>query len=304
MNKLLSFIIISYNRPDDTIEAVRNVLQLDEEPGYDKEVIVLKYGSALAYTTFEAYLKTLSGQQAAAVRYINNSENLGVAGGRNLCIREAKGAYLFFLDDDAEFATKNAIPLVLDKFRQYDKENLRIIGFSTMNPFTGIYDNPVKGRDKREHDREFFYNIFWGCGHVFRRDLIDATGFYQDDFFYGMEEYDLAYATVKKGYSILFTRDILVLHKFNPQGREPSNQTYARMFENKTLVAWKHLPLLYVITHFIIWSGYFLLKSKFDLGLYFRTLKSLRIRMKAAKRDVMNANGLDYLRKVKARITY
>jgi GT2 family glycosyltransferase len=304
MNKLFSFIIISYNRPDDTIEAVRNVLQLDDAPGYDKEIIILNNGSSVSYTTFEAYLNTIPAGQQANLHYINHPENLGVAGGRNLCIRQAKGEYLFFLDDDAEVATKNAIPLVLEKFKKYEPENIRLIGFSTMNPFTGQYDNPVKGRDKRENEKEFFYNIFWGCGHVFRKDLIAETGFYQDDFFYGMEEYDLAYATIKKGYTLLFTKDILVLHKFNPSGREPSKLTYARMFENKTLVAWKHLPLLYVVTHFMIWSGYFLLKSKGAILLYFRTLKSLYTRMKAAKREVMNAKGMDYLRKVGARITY
>lgn len=304
MNKLLSFIIISYNRPDDTIEAVRNVFQLEDAPGYDKEIIILNNGSSVAYTTFEAYLNTLAAEQKVNLHYINNTDNLGVAGGRNLCIRQAKGEYLFFLDDDAEFATKSAIPLVLNKFKKYETENVRIIGFSTMNPFTGKYDNPVKGRNKREGEREFFYNIFWGCGHVFRNDLMQQTGFYQEDFFYGMEEYDLAYATIKKGYTILFTKEILVLHKFNPLGREPSDTTYARMFENKTLVAYKHLPLLFVLTHFIVWSSYFLWKSKFNLALYFPTLKSLFRRMKVANREVMNKKGMQYLRKVGARITY
>ena len=76
------------------------------------------------------------------------------------------------------------------------------------------------------------------------------------------------------------------------------------MFENKVLVAWKHLPLFYVLTHFIMWSGYFLLKSKLDILLYFSAIKSMIKRMKIAKREVMNAKGMQYLRKVGARITY
>ena len=119
-----------------------------------------------------------------------------------------------------------------------------------------------------------------------------------------MEEYDLSYATIKQGFSILFTKDVLVLHKQNPDGREPSKTTYARMFENKMIVVYKHLPMLYVITHFIMWSAFLLTKSKFDITLYFNTIKSMRSRMKVAKREVMNKSGMDYLKKVHARITY
>ena len=119
-----------------------------------------------------------------------------------------------------------------------------------------------------------------------------------------MEEYDLSYATVKAGYSILFTQDIEMLHKLNPSGREPGKTTYARMFANKIIVLYKHMPALYVISHFILWSAFFLVKSKFDIVLYFQTVVSLKQRLKVAPRKVMNANGMNYLRKVGARLWY
>jgi GT2 family glycosyltransferase len=119
-----------------------------------------------------------------------------------------------------------------------------------------------------------------------------------------MEEYDLSYATVKAGYSILFTQDILMLHKQNPNGREPSKTTYARMFANKIIVLYKHMPMLYVVTHFILWSAFFLVKSKFDVVLYFKTISNLRQRIKVAPRNIMNNNGMRYLKKVGARLWY
>ena len=304
MNNIFSFIIISYNRAQDTIDAVKNVLSLENVVGWQKEIIVLNNASTTDYSIFESYLNQLSVEEKSLVNYINHDKNLGVAGGRNLCIQKATGKYLLFMDDDAEITNHDVMQKVLNLYDKYESENLAIIGFLGKNPFTGKTETPLQNPDLIKDKNELFYNLFFGYGHVFPKTLIEETGFYQDDFFYGMEEYDLSYATIKQGYSILFTKDILVLHKQNPDGREPSKTTYARMFENKMIVVYKHLPMLYVITHFIMWSAFLLTKSKFDITLYFNTIKSMRSRMQVAKREVMNKSGMDYLKKVHARITY
>ena len=304
MNDIFSFLIISYNRAEDTVDAVKNVLQLDNVNGWSKEIVVLNNGSTQNYTVFQDYLHQLSVDERSIINYIDHPKNLGVAGGRNLCIREAKGKYLLFMDDDAEIVQPNVIQLILDKYKKYEAEKLAIIGFLGKNPFTGKTETPLKDPDLIKGKQEIFYNLFFGYGHVFPKALIEETGFYQEDFFYGMEEYDLSYATVKAGYSILFTQDILMIHKQNPNGREPNNTTYARMFANKIIVLYKHMPMLYVITHFILWSAFFLVKSKLDFVLYFKTLKSLKQRIEVAPRNVMNENGMNYLRKVHARLWY
>ena len=301
---VFSFIIISYNRAEDTIDAVKNVLALDDVEGWQKEIIVLNNGSTSDYTLFTDFLAALPEEDIIPINYIHHPQNLGVAGGRNLCIKSAKGDYLLFMDDDAEIVQKNVIRFVIDKFLQYENEKLAIIGFMGKNPFTGKTETPLKNPKLIANKNEVFYNLFFGYGHVFPRALIEKTGFYQDDFFYGMEEYDLCYAAIKAGYSILFTQEILVLHKQNPDGREPNKTTYARMFSNKMVVVYKHLPMLYVITHFIMWSLFLLKKSKLDLLLYFTTVSSIFKRLKQTPQDVMNKNGMHYLKKVGARLWY
>lgn len=304
MNDIFSFIIISFNRAEDTIDAVKNVLQLDNVSGCTKEIVVLNNASTQDYSLFVNYLNSLSADERNCINYIHHTENLGVAGGRNFCIRKATGKYLLFMDDDAEITNKDVIQKVLNLYKKYETENLAIIGFLGKNPFTGKTEMPLKNPDLIKGKQEIFYNLFFGYGHVFLKSLIEETGYYEDDFFYGMEEYDLSYATIKAGYSILFTQDILVLHKQNPNGREPDKTTYARMFSNKMVVVYKHLPLQYVITHFILWSTYLLVKSGFDIVLYFQTLKKLRQRLKTVLRNVMNKQGLEYLHKVGARLLY
>lgn len=304
MNEVFSFLIISFNRAEDTIDAVKNVLQLDNVAGWTKEIVVLNNGSTQDYAIFQQYLDTLAIADRQLVNYINSPQNLGVAGGRNLCIKEATGKYLLFMDDDSEIANKDVIQKVLDLYKKYEKEKLAIIGFLGQNPFTGKFDMPLKDPKLIEGKQEVFYNLFFGYGHVFPKSLIAETGYYQDDFFYGMEEYDLSYATVKAGYSILFTKEILAIHKQNPNGREPSKITQARFFENKMIVVYKHLPMLYVISHFFFWSAYFLYKSQFAVGIYIRSVFSMLRRMKVAQRVVINSSGMQYLHRVKARLWY
>lgn len=304
MNDIFSFLIISFNRDEDTVEAVRNVLGLDTPSGWQKEIIVLNNGSTHRYQYLEDYLSQLPQEQRQLIKYIYNPQNLGVAGGRNLCIREATGKYLLFMDDDAEIVQQNVIQIVLDKYKQYEAERLAIIGFLGKIPSTGKEEMPLKNPKLIEGKSELFYNLFFGYGHVFPKSLIEKTGYYQEDFFYGMEEYDLSYATVKAGYSILFTKDVVVLHKVSPGGREPSRTTYLRMFHNKMVVVYKYLPMLYVVTHFILWSLFFIVKTNYDINMYLRTLPKLRHRLKNTKRDIIDSNGMDYLKKVSARLWY
>jgi len=300
---IFSFLIISYNRPKETVEAVQNVLSLHIPSGWEIDICVLNNGSTLTYEIFEAYLKGLPVEALQKVQYINHAVNLGVAGGRNLLFGHAKGEYLLSMDDDSEIKEPEAIAVLLSKFEQYKGHNIGLVGFSVHNYFTGEIDNPVKDKE-REKQGEFLNNIFWGGAHVVKREVLESVGPYQEDFFYGMEEYDLAYKLMDAGYRILFTNKVTLLHKVSPLGREGDVVKWGRLFVNKTLIAWKYLPMIYVLTHFVMWSAYFLAKSKMNLGSYFQLLTQLRQKISHTPRVVIKEETLNYIRHVKGRLTY
>ena len=304
MPEIFSFIVISYNRAKDTIDALKNILWLDNVKGWQKEIIILNNNSPEDYKLLEDYIFSLPDELQKSIIYIHHHENLGVSGGRNFCIRKASGKYLFFLDDDAEIVQQNAIQIVLEKFEKYTFKNLGIIGFPGKNPYTNEYQSPIKNETLIKNKNEIFCNLFYGYGHVFPKSLINDTGYYQEDFFYGMEENDLSYTAIKKGYSILFSKDILILHKVNPEGREASLQTQARYFENRMIAVYKHLPFLYLCTQYIMWSLYFLANTKFNIIAYLKAIAHLKKRLKSVQRQPMNEKGMHYLRKVKARLWY
>ncbi|MEZ4878739.1 MAG: glycosyltransferase [Chitinophagales bacterium] len=198
MNDVFSFLIISYNRPKDTIDAVANVLSLSNFDGFSKEIIVVNNASTDSYQIFEDYIAQLSPEQKSLVQYIYSDKNLGVAGGRNLLIQKAKGKYLLFMDDDAEINYPSVIEYVIKVYDEYKKYNLGIVGFKGINPFTNKVERPIKDLTLLKTNNEIFYNSFFGYGHVIKADILQQTGLYQDDFFYGMEEYDIAYTLLKQ----------------------------------------------------------------------------------------------------------
>lgn len=304
MVNIFSFIIISYNRVEDTIDAVKNIISLDDVENWTKEIIILNNNSTQDYTAFLEYIQKIQSSEKYSIRYFHHNKNLGVAGGRNYCIKKATGEYFFFLDDDAEIVQKNLIQIVLNKYTQYQAENVAIIGCLGKNPFTNKYQTPIKNENLMNGKNDIFYYLFYGFGHVFPKNLVEKTGYYQDDFFYGMEENDLAFATIKAGFSILFTKDIVVLHKVNPNGREPNITTQSRYFQNRIIVAYKHLPFLYLGTQFFMWSMYFLVNTKFNIKYYFISILNLFKRLKKINRQPMSSTGMKYLRKVKARLWY
>jgi GT2 family glycosyltransferase len=297
-NELISIIIISYNRPVETIASIRNVLlELDELPGFEKELIVINNGSTVDYSDVVSYIK----DNNLVLNYVDNPENLGVSAGRNLGITHAHGRYVIFMDDDAVFQKTNVLAEVHDKFTK--DPDAGIIGFGVYNFFTGEQDHPVKDQ-KKLSENEFYNNIFWGCGFVVRKAVFDQIGPFDGRFFYGMEEYDLCYRAMDKGHKVLFTKDIAVLHKVSTSGRERNTAKFSRMFINKNLIAYRYLGGYYRFTHFFMWSAFLIIRSGFNLVNYFRAVKKLREAIKGDKRTPISKETVNYIKSVSGRLTY
>jgi len=298
VNEIISFIIISYNRPVETIESIRNVLlELEDYPGFTKELIVINNGSSVDYSSVEAFIS----ENNLTLNYVDNGENLGVSAGRNLGITHATGKYVVFMDDDAVFQKNDVIKLIDEKFNA-DPET-GIIGFGVYNFFSGEQDHPVKDQSKLKDD-EFYNNIFWGCGFVVRKAVFDEIGPFDGRFFYGMEEYDLCYRAMDKGHKVLFTKHIAVLHKVATTGRENNTAKYTRMFINKNLIAYRYLGTGYRLSHFIMWSGFLITGSGWNLPNYFKAVGKLRKAIKGDQRTPISKKTVNYIKSVSGRLTY
>ena len=296
----ISIVIISYNRPSVTIETLKNILyEVDDVPNFEKEIILINNGSTVDYAEVENFLA----KENATINYIDNPDNLGVSGGRNIGIKAATGKYISFIDDDAVFKNRDSLKMIHQKFTEYADQNIGVIGFCIENFYSGEPDYPVKNQSKLVED-EFLNNIFWGGGSVFRKEVFEKSGEFDASFFYGMEEYDLGYRIIDKGYKILFTKNITVLHKVSPDGRETNLVKISRFFKNKSIVAYRYLPWPYVISHILIWSVYLLFKSKGNIFLLFRNWSSLYKAIKVNQGTPISNEAISYVKSVSGRLIY
>ncbi|MBL7740062.1 MAG: glycosyltransferase family 2 protein [Chitinophagaceae bacterium] len=308
--KPLSFIIITYNRPDDALELLQNIAGLDEAASLLEEIILVNNRSTVSYEKVQAYVKE---QSTLPFKYIEAPENLGVARGRNFALQFATAPLLILLDDDAVLQNKDALRQTIQAFEHIPESSTDIKRETAIVSFKVLYYDTLAMQQnalphkkyKKYKDRHSFYTYYYAGGaHAVRRNVLDQIGYYPEDFFYGMEEYDMAYRILDQGYAIQYNDSIVMLHKESPLGRKPASEKLKMMWVNKSKVAWRYLSKKYFYTTALFWSLQFLKVTGFNLKHYFRGWKAVLAIPGKEKRKKISATTMAYLKKVEARLHY
>ena len=137
-----------------------------------------------------------------------------------------------------------------------------------------------------------------------KRDVIEKLGYYPDDFFYGMEEYDLGYRVLDAGYSIVYSDKVVMLHKESPLGRKPKQEKLRMMWLNKSKVAYRYLPKKYFYSTAFMWGLQYLRITGFNLPGFFKGWKEVFSISSKEKRTPVSKETMSYMRKVNARLWY
>ena len=303
--KPLSFIIISYNRSVDLLELLKNISQLDEASQLLEEIIIVNNASTENYSEVRSFV---NGQSSLPYKYFDAPRNLGVAKGRNYALQKGTAPIIIMLDDDAVLQNKDCLKNLLKEFEQVNTDKPKaIVSFKVL-----YYSNLEMQKNALPHkkfdeykDLSFFETYYYAGGaHAIKRDVIEKLGEYPSDFFYGMEEYDLAYRILDAGYSIVYSDRIVMLHKESPLGRKPKKEKIQMMWVNKSKVAWRYLPKRYFYSTAIMWSLQYLKETGFNLPGFFGGWKKIFGISSTENRTPIDQNTMDYLRKVKARLWY
>ncbi|MEO7531931.1 MAG: glycosyltransferase [Sediminibacterium sp.] len=302
----ISFIVITYNRPGDTLELLQNIQSLDDAAELLEEVIVVNNASIEDYSLVKGYINV---NPSIPFKYYDAPSNLGVTKGRNYALQFAKGEICIFLDDDAILQNRSALKNVVRSFQSNGFENreVAIVSFKVL-----YYDNlqmqvnalPHKQFSKYKDKHSFFTYFFAGGAHAIKRNLLIEAGNLPEEFFYGMEEYDLSYRLIDKNYCIKYDDSIVMLHKESPLGRKPKEEKLRSMWVNKCIVAYRYLPLRYFYSTAIMWSLQFLKETGFNLKAFFEGwCDVLAIRRKEI-RTPLSESSMRYLRQTEARLWY
>jgi GT2 family glycosyltransferase len=209
----VSVVIVTWNGWSMLERCLASVRALDPPP---LEVVVVDNGSSDG--TVEHVRRT-----HPEARVVPLEHNLGFAGGNNAGARHASAKYLAFLNNDAEVArdwlAALTAPAELDE--TIGLVTSRIVFMDRPDTIDSAGDGYLRcgGAFKREHggssaptDRPV--EVFGACGAGFliRRDLFEALGGFDEDFFMVYEDVDLSYRVRLRGLRCVYAPDATVLH--------------------------------------------------------------------------------------------
>lgn len=292
------------------LELLQNISQLDQAGELLQEVIVVNNASTEDYSKAKEFIKNTPNIPFC---YFEVNENMGVARGRNFAIQKSSAPILIMLDDDSVLQHKAALKQTLLAFENKPADHPDINRETAIVSFKVLYYDslemqknglPHKKYNKYKDKHSFYTYFYSGGAHAIKKQVLEQIGYYPEDFFYGMEEYDLGYRIIDKGYAIQYNDSIVMLHKESPLGRKPTSEKLMMMWVNKSKVAWRYLAKIYFYSTALLWSFQYLRITGFNLKQYFRAWKAIAAIPRTEKRKKISKATLAYLRKVEARLVY
>lgn len=236
----LSIIILTFNSAKFIKPCLDAVFKQGDQ---DFEVILVDNGS-------KDDTLSLIKENYPDVKLIENKENLGAAKARNQGIEIAGGKWILTLDCDVIL-----LPNFLDKMMDFAERSDEAVGIFQPKIFKndsktiyscGIYLSKLRkfydiGQDRPDNGRfdEVRY-VFGACSAaaLYKRqmleDIKEKTGYFDERFFFLVEDLDLAWRAQKKGWKGLFYPHAACHHSGNSSGYDKKFRQYM-CFRNRHL---------------------------------------------------------------------
>ena len=218
------------DRPDDLARALASV---DAQTAPGIETIVVGNGCD---------------PEVPGARVIASGENIGVAAGRNLGWAAAAGDVVFFLDDDARYEGTDVVTEAMRRFD--DAPDLAVISFRIVDEDGTVISKHMPTLWKGNPTRVTDVTTFLGGACAVRRSLLDTVGGFPDEFFYALEETDLAWRSLDAGLRIQYAGDLVVAHPSIPLSERAGAIRHTA--RNRVLLARRRLPVPLAVVYLAV----------------------------------------------------
>lgn len=304
--KPIDIIIITYNRPEDTLALLQNLCSMEGADTYVDKIILLNNASSADYSEVNQFVQE---HQLIPIEYIPSSKNLGVTAGRNQALKSSTAPIVVFLDDDALLEDNHTFQHIVAAFEKpaFPSRKIGLVSFKVRYyPSMEMQINALPHKKVAKYiDKPFFPTYYFAGGaHAVRRNILIELGGLPEDFFYGMEEYDISYRLLERGYGIVYDASVVMLHKESPLGRTTKKEKWQMMWYNKSRVAWRYLPKKYFYSTALLWSFQYLSATQFDMKGWVQVWRKIGTIPQKEHRKPVSTATLAYLKEVEARLWY
>ncbi len=213
----VTIITVNFDHPEVTLDLLAS-LRLITYPNI--EIIVVDNASP---NDDPEILK----QSYPEIIFIQSTENLGFAGGNNLGIRQAKGKYVLFINNDtvvdpgfleplvAKCESNSKIGAVSPKIKFYDHpDTIQFCGQAPMNNYTmrshGIGHGVI---DQGQFEQDTLTHFVHGAAMMVPISVIAEVGLMPECYFLYYEELDWCASIKKAGYQLWYVHNSSILHK-------------------------------------------------------------------------------------------
>ncbi|NLX99074.1 MAG: glycosyltransferase family 2 protein [Rhodopirellula sp.] len=202
------------------------------------------------------------------VRIVALNENLGFAGGNNAGIRRAQGSNIVLLNNDTlvdpHFLEElvrgvdcgRRVGMVAPKIlNYYDRTRIDSVGGLVLCR-DGLGQGRGRGeRDEGQYDGLGEVLVPSGCAALFRRELLDECGLFDERFFAYCEDMDLGLRACWAGWVAVSAPEAVVYHKYSGSSGAYSPLKMFLVERNHFFVALKNFTC-FMLLALPLWSVY------------------------------------------------
>lgn len=244
---LVSVLIVNWNGKHHLAECLDS---LTSQRYKDFEVVLVDNGSSDGSSDF-----TRAGYPW--VKLVSLDRNTGFAEGNNIAAAHAEGEYLVTLNNDtwADPGWLQALVAAAESHPEAGMVGSRICRYTAPELLDslgvrlcldGMSRGAFRGRRFADLGCKAVEPILLpsACAALYKREMLDETGFFDSDFFAYCEDTDLGLRGRLAGWGAVLATDAVVLHKYSQTGGEISPLKLRLVERNHYWVALKSFPLL------------------------------------------------------------
>ncbi len=214
----VSIIIVNYNGERVLEECLRAV---EAQSFRDFEIVLVDNASGDGSMSLARSLR--EGWKSEQFVLISLPENRGFTGGNIEGLRHCSGDYIVLLNNDTEPA-RGWLQALVEAAEAHPEVGIcasKLIkhGTNRIDSAGDLFSTALKGFKRGEGDVDYGFDreeyIFGACAGaaLYRRSMLDETGFLDDDFFLIHEDTDLNWRAQLAGWKVLYVPSAAVYHK-------------------------------------------------------------------------------------------